>query len=134
MLVELGFYYEVDYLRKNGYDVSEYEYHNPEDCIKHNETLFSDPEKIYKGWIDAERIATMYFHTKEDVEMLADGYGHVPELLAEKMSILKEMLDEHGVCYDGRLITMNGYLPGKIQLVSQVVECLLPEDRYNDND
>ena len=134
LIAELGFNYEVNYLRENGFDMSEYEYHTPENSIKHNEALFSEPENIFPGRIEEERLATMYFHTKDDVEMLEDGYGHVPELLSEKMSILKEILDNHGVCYDGRLITKHGYLPGKIQIVSQVVECLIPEERYNDNE
>lgn len=124
LIAELGFYYEVDYLQRNGFDVSEYGRRCPEDCIRHNDVLFSVPDRSLHGRIETERIVTMFFHTKDDVEMLRDGNGHVPELLTEKMSILREMLDEYDVCYDGGLVTGCDFLPGKIQIVSEVIGTL----------
>lgn len=132
ILAELGFNYEVNYLKKNGADVSEYEYVSLDEVIQHNNILYPDNTHVSYHKPDTDFLSTMYYFTREDVEMLKDGNGHVPELLFEKLQILKDILDELEICADnGKLLTEHiadfDHLPGKINLVYPAVNCMSQE-------
>ena len=65
--------------------------------------------------------------------MLEDGYGHAPELLIEKMNILKEMLDILEICENDscrsltKFISEHDRLPGFVKLVVPAINCMSQE-------
>lgn len=99
----LGFNYELDYMRKNGCDITNYRFATVQECIddykkdKDDTLMFMDLNK------EKDLIILKYFQYRNIAEMFKDGTGKIHPLMEEATAILKYVIKRNRIRIEGNM-------------------------------
>lgn len=97
----LGFNYEVDYMRKNGGEVKDYQYSSLQECIDDYKKDNVPSMHIIDLNKEKDLIALKYFQYRNIAEMFKDGTGKIHPLMEEAVAILEYVIKRKRICIDG---------------------------------